>query len=175
MYDAMVRKLYYWYESYMIPPQQISLLELKRKEFKEKTKYLDLKILYNMSDEEKEYLRSKGYCVDLGKDSINKLKKFKLTSNRHEGRYKSAHKNFNMAVFKDRYYVDQDYFKFVGDPNFRAKTYRARTRTKLILGISTSFLLISYINYIWSGYFIRKRRQDNLNFIKNNPNLNLKN
>lgn len=175
MKDALIKRIYYFYESYIIPPQQISLLELKRKEFLEKSKYLDLKTLYNISDEEKEYLKSKGYYVDLSKDTTTSLKNFKISSNRHEGRYKSAHNNFNMAVFKDRYYVDQDYFKFMGDPNYRAKIYRARTRTKLILGVTTLFACITWINYYWSGYVIRKRRLKNLEFERNNKNLKLKN
>jgi hypothetical protein len=49
----LITKLYYFYENYIIPPQNESLLQLKRREFKERTKYLKPKVLYSLSEEEK--------------------------------------------------------------------------------------------------------------------------
>jgi len=41
------------YEGWILPPNNVSLFELKKRELKEKTKYLDPKILYTLSEEEK--------------------------------------------------------------------------------------------------------------------------
>lgn len=50
----MIRYIYHFYENWIIPPQNESLMELKRREFKEKTKYLDPKELYRLTEEEKQ-------------------------------------------------------------------------------------------------------------------------
>jgi hypothetical protein len=51
--NFFIKNIYNFYENWIMPPQNESLIELKRREFKEKTKYLDPKILYQLSDEEK--------------------------------------------------------------------------------------------------------------------------
>ena len=51
--DKLINKIYNFYENWIIPPQNESLIELKRREFKERTKYLNPKILYTLSIEEK--------------------------------------------------------------------------------------------------------------------------
>jgi hypothetical protein len=43
-----------FYENWIIPPQNESLLELKRREFREKTKYLKPEIFYGLTEQEKE-------------------------------------------------------------------------------------------------------------------------
>jgi hypothetical protein len=48
-----INKFYYFYENYIIPPQNESLLQLKKREFRERTKYLKPKMLYSLSEEEK--------------------------------------------------------------------------------------------------------------------------
>lgn len=50
----ILRFIYNFYENWVIPPQNETLLELKRREFKERTKYLDPKLLYTLSKEEKQ-------------------------------------------------------------------------------------------------------------------------
>lgn len=139
--------VYKVYERIIIPPQNISLLELKRQEFKEKTKYLDLKILYSLSEEEKTELRNKGYFVDINPKTINYIKNFSISKNRHQGRYCVGRKNYNMAILADNYYVDQNYQIADTDPDYEKKINKPRIRVKKWLGIFIAFSIFSYINY----------------------------
>ena len=76
-------KLAMIYENWFIPPQNESLIEIKRKEFKERTKYLDPQVLYTLSEEEKSELRNQGYYVDLNEKTFLELKNFKLSFKDH--------------------------------------------------------------------------------------------
>lgn len=129
---------YKFYERMVLPPQNMSLLELKRKEFIEKTKYLDLKVLYNLSEEEKNELRSKGYIVDINPKTIRTLHDFKISYNRHEGMYNNQRENYNMAIKSDSYYNDQ-LSTGLNDYNYERKKVRSRLRIKL-LAIKISLL-----------------------------------
>ena len=51
--EPLTKRIYRFYENWILPPQNESLVELKRREFREKTKYLDPKVLYTLTDEEK--------------------------------------------------------------------------------------------------------------------------
>ena len=53
----IVNRIAIFYENWMIPPQNESLIELKKREFRERTKYLQPKILYTLSEEEKKDLK----------------------------------------------------------------------------------------------------------------------
>jgi hypothetical protein len=46
-------RIFYFYENWVIPPQRESLLELKKKEFREKTKYLKPEVFYGLTVDEK--------------------------------------------------------------------------------------------------------------------------
>jgi len=158
MKQKLIKSIYKIYELSILPPQNISLLELKRKEFKEKTKYLDMKILYNLSEDEKNDLRLKGYFVDLTDETIRSLYKFNLTYNRHEERYLISSRYYNYDRISDVYYVDQYIENYYGDPEFNAKVYRARAKVKKrFMYFSLLFFLI-VVNYFVTERFIYKYR-----------------
>lgn len=46
-------RLINFYENWILPPQNETLLELKKREFREKTKYLKPEVFYGLSEEEK--------------------------------------------------------------------------------------------------------------------------
>ena len=48
------------YEDWVIPLQNESMIEIKRKEFKERTKYLDPKVLHSLTEEERADSRNRG-------------------------------------------------------------------------------------------------------------------
>ena len=127
-------KLYLFYENWIIPSQNETLLELKRREFKERTKYLDPKALYNLSEEEKRDLRDSGYFVDLNNKTIKEIKNFKISNNRHFGKYRIQNFYYNFSLYNTKYYyMDQQTSLFHGDPNFLNKTWRFRSKTKRFL------------------------------------------
>jgi hypothetical protein len=135
-------KLAMTYENWLITPQNESLIEIKRKEFKERTRYLDPKILYTLTDEEKKDLRSQGYYVDLNDKTIKEIQNFKLTYNRHMGKYNQFKFN-NFAIYQTPYYYrDQNASVFLGDPQFQNKIWRNRTPFK------------RYSFYIIMGYIL---------------------
>jgi hypothetical protein len=146
-----------YYENWIIPPQNESLIELKRKEFKEKTKFLDPKILYSLSEEEKNDLRDNGYFVDLDKKTIDKINFFKLTQNRHFGKYRIQTTNYNFAIYNTRYYyVDQEHITFYGDPQYFNKMWRKRTPTKRRFLKILILVVVIYIHY----FYKLKRHQE---------------
>lgn len=51
--QKILKKVYVFYENWIIPPQNKGLLQLKIEELKEKTKYMDPKINYALSQQEK--------------------------------------------------------------------------------------------------------------------------
>lgn len=157
--ERFVQSVYQMYEQWILPPQNISLLELKKKEFKERTKYLDLKVLYNLSDEEKSELRQKGYFVDLDEKSIHQIQNFNLTYNRHQNRYQIMKRYYNMAIFNDNYYRDQFTYKFEGDPQYQAKLFRARIRPKRNFFYAFCFFILMQINYRYVSNIIVDSRK----------------
>lgn len=56
---SAIKSIQNFYENWIIPPHNELLLELKKREFKERTKYLDPKIFYTLSQDEKngKYIR----------------------------------------------------------------------------------------------------------------------
>ncbi len=162
MKQRFINKIYKFYELSILPPQNITLLELKRKEFKEKSKYLlDLKTLYNLTNEEKNNLRSQGYFVDLSEETIKDIKNFKLSYNRHEGRYLIGNRYYNFDIFNDKYYLDQYYLNYEGDPEHISKLYRARVRVKKMLLYCLIFFLVANINYHIASYMVVYARRLN--------------
>lgn len=148
------RKGYLFYENWIVPPQNETLLELKRREFRERTKYLDPKILYNLSEEEKSELRDNGYFVDLDKKTIDQIKNFKITLNRHEGKYKIGNFYYNFDLYNTKYYyMDQQVGLFHGDPDFLNKIWRFRSGIKYFILYYSFFLFLFWINY----HIIRRR------------------
>ena len=163
MKQRLINKIYRYYELCILPPQNITLLELKRKEFKEKTKYLDMKILYNLSDQEKNDLRLQGYFVDLTDKTLKEIHNFNASYNRHEGRYLIASRNYNYDIIKDSYYQDQYFFHYRSDPEFDAKIYRSRIRIKRNLLYFGIFMIVATINYFISSMIIRRMRSKTIN------------
>jgi len=49
----MMIRIVNFYEGWIIPPQRESLFEIKKRELAERTKYLNPKLLYTLSEEEK--------------------------------------------------------------------------------------------------------------------------
>lgn len=160
-------RMYLFYENWIIPPQNETLLELKRREFKERTKYLDPKILYNLSEEEKRELRESGYFVDLDNKTIREIKNFKISNNRHMGKYRIQDFYYNFSLYNTKYYyMDQQIGLFQGDPNFLNKAWRFRSKMK-------RFLLFAFVSsiLIWINYHRnRKRHIEIRRKIKNNDN-----
>lgn len=161
--NKLGNKIAMLYENWIIPPQNESLIEKKRQEFKERTKYLDPKVLYTLTDEEKSELRLQGYFVDLDKRTLHEIKNFKLTHNRHYGQYRIKEKFYNFGIYQQRYYyTDQNYANFQGDPQFYNKMWRNRTRVKKKIGCLILFYLFLYINY----YFGAKRHRRGRKIVK---------
>ncbi len=46
-------RIIHFYENWILPPQNESLIELKKREFREKTKYLKPEVFYALTEEEK--------------------------------------------------------------------------------------------------------------------------
>ena len=158
------------YENWIIPPQNESLIEIKRKEFKERTKYLEPKILYSLSAEEKDDLRIQGYFVDLDKKALSDIKSFKLSLNRHFGQYRLLEKNYNFSIYNTKYYyMDQNCLNFQGDPDFFIKMWRVRTPVKRNLLTLFKVLLAVYLHYIYKSRRHRKKRKEMKKFIVANP------
>ncbi len=163
--NKISNKTYLFYENWIIPPQNETLLETKRREFKERTKYLDPKILYNLSEEEKIELRDSGYFVDLNNKTIREIKNFKISNNRHLGKYRIQNFYYNFSLYNTKYYyMDQQTSLFHGDPNYLNKIWRFRSNIKrFFLFLFISFIL-SWINYHRNrSYYIDIRQK-----IKNN-------
>ena len=51
--SKIMNRIVYFYEGWILPPHNESLLSAKKRELKEKTKYLDPKVLYTLNEEEK--------------------------------------------------------------------------------------------------------------------------
>jgi hypothetical protein len=153
------RKLYLFYENWIIPPQNETLLEAKRREFKERTKYLNPKILYNLSEEEKTELRDAGYFVDLNNKTISEIKNFKITINRHEGKYKIQSFYYNFSLYNTKYYyTDQEIGLFRGDPQFNNKLWRFRSKIKKFLLYFLAIYIFVVIHYhLMRRYYINIR------------------
>ena len=160
------------YEDWIIPPQNESLIEIKRKEFREKTKYLDPKILYTLTEEEKTDLRNQGYFVDLNEKTLNEIKNFKLTYNRHADKYNVNNQYHNFAIYNTKYYyVDQNYSNFNGDPMFLNKIWRPRYRFKQIIA-----RIIGLYIFLWCFYKYNMKRHINTRkkfkkMAENNPDI----
>jgi hypothetical protein len=163
--NKLSRKLYLFYENWIIPPQNETLLEAKRREFKERTKYLDPKILYNLSEEEKTELRDAGYFVDLNNKTISDIKNFKITLNRHEGKYKIQNFYYNFSLYNTKYYyTDQEIGLFRGDPQFNNKLWRFRSKIKKFC----LYLIATYIFVVIHYYYMRNYYRNIRNRIRNN-------
>jgi hypothetical protein len=148
--QKVIDRVYSFYENWVIPPQNESLLELKRREFKEKTKYLNPKILYTLSAEEKKDLRDQGYYVDINEKTIKELKNFRIRWNRHEGKYNIQTPNYNTALYQTKYYYsDQKIYNFMGDPDFYNKLWKMRSRIKPYIGWG----IVGY-GYLYLWYYI---------------------
>lgn len=133
-----------YYETYVLPNQSIDMLTLKRREFKEKTKYLNIKELNNMTEEEKKDLRAKGYFVDLTDDTIRKIKQFNLTYDRHKGRYNIFMPNYNRDFFQDNYnFTHKEYM--IQDYNYKSKYRRFNFLFSKFFKFCFIFALIIYI------------------------------
>lgn len=146
--SKLSNKIYHFYENWIIPPQNETLLELKRREFKERTKYLDPKILYNLSEQEKNELRDSGYFVDLDNKTIREIKNFKISNNRHQGKYRIQDFYYNFSLYNTKYYyMDQQTSLFHGDPNYLNKVWRFRSKFKKFLLFAFISFLLTWINY----------------------------
>jgi hypothetical protein len=158
--QKIVDWIYSFYENWVIPPQNETLLELKRREFKEKTKYLNPKLLYTLTPEEKKELREQGYYVDINEKTINELKSFRVRWDRHEGRYKSHTPNYNYAIYQTKYYYnDQKLLNFEGDPDFYKKLWKMRSRIKPYLAwaiVIYGFLNVNYYYNLKQHQYARK-------------------
>jgi hypothetical protein len=154
--EKLGNKLAMFYENWFIPPQNESMIEIKKREFKERTKYLDPKILYTLSEDEKKELRDTGYFVDLDEKTIKQLKNYKLTYNRHAGKYNAENPNYNQAFYNTRYYYsDQNLFLLSGDTDFFKKMWRKRSfnKSKIIK------ILLAYI--FLNCFYMYKLREHN--------------
>ena len=165
-------KLALLYEDWVIPPQNESLIEIKRKEFRERTKYLHPTILYTLTDEEKTDLRNQGFFVDLNDKTIRDIKDFKLTYNRHADKYRLMNWNSNFALYNTKfYYTDQNITLFYGDPQYYNKMWRNRSRVKFKL----TCLIVGYIAlYLFYRYRLRQHTMIRKKFKKlaeTNPNV----
>lgn len=160
------------YENWIIPPQNESLIEIKRKEFRERTKYLDPKILYTLNEEEKNDLRNQGYFVDLNEKTIKEIKNFKLTYNRHLGKYNPLPWYYNFAAYNTKYYYnDQNTTNFYGDPQFQAKIWRNRSRIKKKFAYLIIGYIIFYIYYRYRLNLHNKARKYAKKIAETNPEL----
>lgn len=157
--NKFIFSLYKLYES-ILPPQNITLLELKRKEFKERTKYLDLKILYNLTEEEKKELRKKGYYVDLSDATLKKLSKFSISTNRHQNRYCVMRKGYNDAIISDYYYTDQLLNLAGTDYQFEKKTWGRRYRIKRFIGFSFFAYIYCTLYYYYKSSKLPTLREE---------------
>jgi uncharacterized protein (DUF608 family) len=80
-------------------------------------------LLYSLSEEEKKVkfnltseFREQGYIVDLNETTMNQLKEFKLSYNRHNGKYDTERPNYNYALYNTKYYyADQNLSIFKGE------------------------------------------------------------
>jgi hypothetical protein len=170
-----LNKLTMKYEDWIIPPQNESLIELKRREFKERTKYLDPKILYGLTQEEKNELRDQGYFVDLDKKTIEQIKNFSLTYNRHTGRYKILSNNYNFAMYNTQfYYADQNVNNFMGDPLYHQKVWRMRSRNKPKMVFAIFLICFVYLHYHYKIRRHRKHRNMGKKIAQTNPEKILK-
>lgn len=152
--------IYLIYERIIIPPQNISLLELKKIEFKEKTKYLNLSTLYNLNEDEIKELKQKGYIVDLKPNSIEKINNFKLSYNRHKSRYCVMRKSYNQAIISDSYYVDQMHHIAQTDYQYEYKINKTRIRVKRAIGICVfGFLFLHFNNWYITKKVAKLREQ----------------
>ena len=164
IFTKLYHRSYIFYENWIIPPQNETLLELKRREFKEKTKYLDPKVLYNLSEDEKKDLRDSGYFVDLDNKTLRDIKNFKISFNRHEGKYRIKNFYYNFSLYNTKYYyMDQQVGLFQGDPQFLNKIWRYRSRIKKLIVFYMWFTFFAYINY----EYIRRKHIKIRNIIKN--------
>jgi len=165
-------KLAMLYENWIIPPQNESLIEIKRREFREKVKYLDPKVLYTLSEEEKSELRLQGYYVDLDEKTISEIKNFKLKINRHLNKYNMDVWNNNFAIYNTKYYyTDQNHHHFWGDPNYFKKIWRNRTRFKFKLSLVVIGYMLFYAYYKYRlNHHINTRKMIK-KMAENNPNI----
>jgi hypothetical protein len=160
------------YENWIIPPQNETLIEIKRKEFKEKTKYLDPKVLYTLTDEEKTDLRNQGYFVDLNEKTWKEIKNFKLTYNRHADKYNINNFYYNFAIYNTKYYyVDQNYANYFGDPSFFNKIWRPRYRFKKIIARLIILYLFIFCYYRYNLRRHIETRKKIKKLAENNPDL----
>lgn len=170
--EKLGNKVAMFYENWIIPAQNESLIEIKRKEFKERTKYLEPSILYNLSEEEKVDLRNQGYFVDLNAKTLKEIKDFRLTYNRHLGKYRVREFYDNFAYHNTKYYyTDQHDLNFQGDPNYYNKIWRNRTFFKKKV---FSFLMAYILLYVFYRYRLKQHsatRKKAKKLIEQNPDL----
>jgi hypothetical protein len=87
-------------------------------------------------------LREQGYIVDLNETTLNQVKNFRLTYNRHDGKYDYSKTNYNYAIYNTRnYYTDQNHHIFQGDVNYYHKIWKLRSRTKSYLAAFILFVM----------------------------------
>jgi hypothetical protein len=166
--QRLINRFYLFYEAWIIPPQNIGLLQIKKEEFKEKTKYLDPKVLYTLSEEEKRDLKEENYFVDLNEKTMKKLKNFTLSKNRHEGRYNSKKAYYNFALYQTKYYyADQNYTQFKGDYYFYHKIHRKRALIKkklMYFSLFSAYLL--WHHWRVTKITVRRRAEHYSNYLK---------
>ena len=93
-------------------------------------------------------MREQGYFVDLNEKNLIELKNFKISLNRHKGKYDSTIHNSNYALYNTKYYyVDQNINIFKGDPDFYNKLWKLRSRIKPYLASGIGLLIILNINF----------------------------
>jgi hypothetical protein len=170
--EKLGNKLAMFYENWLIPPQNESLIEIKRKEFKERTRYLEPSILYNLTEEEKVDLRNQGYFVDLNEKTLKEIKDFKLSFNRHLGKYRVGEYYDNFAYHNTKYYyTDQNDFNFRGDPYYYNKIWRNRTfvKNKIFNFLMAYLILYAFYRYRLKQHTATRKKIKKLS--EQNPNI----
>jgi hypothetical protein len=94
--------------------------------------------------------------VDLDEDTINKLRNFRLSYNRHKGSYQITENNYNQMLYQTKYYYEDQYLHHVsGDEYFLRKVWRRRTPfKKYVVMFTTLFVAVSI-----HSHFHMKRHQ----------------
>jgi hypothetical protein len=96
---------------------------------------------------------------------MNQLKEFKLSYNRHKGKYDAERPNYNYALYNTKYYyADQNLNIFKGDTDFMYKAWRTRSRVKYYIGVFTCLFIFLKVQHIYGTKRHRYARDLNERF-----------
>lgn len=121
-------------------------------------------------------MRQDGYFVDLDPKTIQQIKNFKISFNRHEGKYRILSPNYNYASYNTKYYyADQNINLFYGDPDVLNKAWRRRTNVKRKIFTIVFIMLFIWVHYKYNLKQHRLKRQWNIKNNENKKNNNINN